>query len=76
MARVDEANTIEDLKRSCRLADVDAEYSAGGWRIRGRQNRRVVIDIRKLYLKAAKDDFLAAYAKAVQNGLLKENPSE
>jgi hypothetical protein len=71
MSRGSEANAIDDLKRSCKLVDVDAVYSAGGWRIRGRQNDLVVIDIRETYFKTAKKAFEEAYAKALQNGIVK-----
>lgn len=75
MSRVDESNMIDMLKRSCKLVDVDAAFTTNGWRIRGRQNGAVVIDVRKLYLKPAKDAFEHAYGKALQNGLIKENSS-
>lgn len=73
MARVDEANVIDMLKRNCPLVDVAAEFTTAGWRIRGRRNGDVVIDVRKLYLMPAKNAFEHAYGKALSSGLLKEN---
>lgn len=80
MGRGSDQNAIDDLKNSCKLVDVDAQYSAGGWRIRGlrldadgKPVEPAVIDIKQLYLKTAKKQFEEAYAKAVQMGILKKN---
>lgn len=82
MGRGSDQNAIDDLKNSCKLVDVDAQYSAEGWRIRGRRlgadgkalmDGQPVIDIKQLYLKTAKKQFEEAYAKALQMGILKKN---
>ncbi|MBF6570538.1 MAG: hypothetical protein IVW54_16850 [Candidatus Binataceae bacterium] len=75
MSRGSEQNAIEDLKRNCKLVDVTAEYTAGGWRIRGRRKGQPdsapVVDIRENYLKTAKKQFEEAYGKALSSGILK-----
>jgi hypothetical protein len=82
MGRSQEQSMIDDLKRSCSLVDVDAQYGQCGWRIRGRRlgfdgkpimDGSAVIDVRHLYLKTAKKHFEEAYAKAMAMGIIKNN---
>ena len=82
MGRGSDQNAIDDLKNSCKLVDVDAQYSADGWRIRGRRlgadgkavmEGQPLIDIKKTHLKSAKQEFEQAYGKALQMGILKKH---
>lgn len=75
-----EQNIIDNLRRSCRLVDVEAQYTPIGWVIRGRRlaadgkpvvEGGAVIYSRAVYLRPASKRFLEAYLQAVAAGIIK-----
>lgn len=61
---------LDTLRRECSRLDISLEESSRGWNLTGSKNGERLIETQGKQLGHVRSEFLSAYAKLIQGGLL------